>query len=185
MFAWAIVMQPGCAIDVRTCEGAKGKMYRTEFRKLGNFVFGGSAAIITNISLIVGLGSAGSGKRAILGGLLTIAIADNISDSLGIHMYKESEGVGTKLSLLATTLNFCSRLLVSLSFVSLVLLLPVSQAIPASIAWGLLILVFFSYLINRSRRQHSILEIVKHLLVAVVVIALSRFVGTTIAEHFR
>ena len=160
-------------------------MVSSEFRELGNYVFGSTAAIVTNISLIVGLGSAGAGKKAILGGLLTIAIADNISDSLGIHMYEETEGRGARLSLLTTTLNFSARLLVSLSFIALVMMLSISQAGVAAIIWGLSLLILLSYLINRSRNQHSVLEIVKHLLIAVIAILLSRCAGKMIAQHFQ
>jgi hypothetical protein len=95
---------------------------RSEFTKLENYILGSSAAVITNVGLIVGLGSARAGKGPILGGLLTFALADNISDSLGIRLYKESEGCGERLSRLATALNFLSRLLVSFSFVAIVLM---------------------------------------------------------------
>jgi len=156
----------------------------SEFKKLDNYILGSSAAIITNASLIVGLGSTGAGKGPILGGLLTIALADNISDSLGIHLYKESEGCGVRLSALATGLNFLSRLLVSLSFVAVVLILPLSQAILVGIVWALLLLIFISYLITKSDHENSISEIIKHVLVAVFVIVLSRCVGSLIASYF-
>lgn len=156
---------------------------RSEFTNLRNYIFGSTAAIITNVSLIVGLGSAQTGKGPIIGGLLTIAIADNISDSLGIHMYKEAEGHGTKLSLLATALNFVARLLVSLSFVAIVLGLPGPQAMAISVVWGLTLLTFISYLITRKRCQNPVLEIIKHLVVAVVVIVLSRYAGRFVSEH--
>jgi VIT1/CCC1 family predicted Fe2+/Mn2+ transporter len=156
----------------------------SEFRKLSNYIFGSAAAIITNVSLIVGLGSAEAGKGPIIGALLTIAIADNISDSLGIHLYKESEGYGGSLPLLATVLSFTARLLVSLSFIAVVLALPIHMAIPIAIVWGLLLLTVLSYLINRSRNQNSVMEIARHLFVALIVIWLSRYAGDLIAKHF-
>jgi vacuolar iron transporter family protein len=156
----------------------------SEFKKLSNYVFGSAAAIITNVSLIVGLGSAQAGKGPIIGALLTIAIADNISDSLGIHLYKESEGYEGTMSLLATAVSFTARLVVSLSFIAVVLALPISTAIPVATAWGLLLLTILSYLINRSRNQSSIMEIAKHLFVALIVIWLSRYAGDLIAKHF-
>ncbi|HTX19560.1 MAG TPA: hypothetical protein VMG34_12970 [Bacteroidota bacterium] len=155
-----------------------------EYRKLENYIFGSSAAIITNVSLIVGLGSAGAGKGPILGGLLTMAVADNISDSLGIHLYKESEGFGESLSSLATVLNFLSRLFVSLSFIAIVLACSVHQSILAGIVWAILLLNIVSYLLTRANGNNSALEIIKHVSVAVVVIALSRWLGCIIADHF-
>ena len=156
--------------------------YSSEFTKLENYILGSSAAIITNVSLIVGLGSGQAGKGPILGGLLTVALADNISDSLGIHWYKESEGCGERLSALATALNFLSRLLISFSFIAIVLLFPTPQAIFVGIVWALLLLNLVSYLIARSNHESSALEIIKHVLLAVIVIVLSRCVGYLIAH---
>ena len=102
-----------------------------------------------------------------------------------MHLYKEAEGYAERLSLLSTVLSFVSRLLVSLSFIAIVLMFSISQAIPIAIVWGLLLLTLISYLINRSRGQQSILEIFKHLFVAVTVIVLSRYVGYLIAKHFK
>jgi hypothetical protein len=160
------------------------RVYSSEFTKLENYILGSSAAVITNVSLIVGLGSARAGKGPILGGLLTFALADNISDSLGIHLYKESEGCGERLSSLATVLNFLSRLLVSFTFVAIVLIFPISQAIIVGIVWALLLLNLISYLITRSNHENSILEIIKHVLIAVIVIVLSWCVGHLIADYF-
>ena len=79
---------------------------RSEFANPTNYIFGSSAAIITEVSLIVGLGAVRASKGAILGGLLTIALADNISDSLGIDLYKESEGCGQKTVLSCDIIEF-------------------------------------------------------------------------------
>ena len=169
----------------RKGDDAQRPSRRSEFTNLRNYIFGSSAAIITDISLIVGLGSARTGKEPILAGLLTIAVADNISDSLGIHMYKESEGYGHKLSLFSTLLNFLSRLLISCTFIAIVLVLPMAHAIVAGLVWGLLLIVLISYLISRSNREKPLKEIAIHLLVAVVVIALSLYLGHAIATYFH
>ena len=159
-------------------------MLKAELTNPQNYIFGSTAAIITNICLIVGLETARSGKGPILGGLLTIALADNISDSLGIHMYKETEGAKSRLSVLATVLNFTARLLISFSFVAIVLLCSAGQSIPAAISWGLVLIAIGSYWIARRNKENVILETVKHMLVAVVVIILSHWVGHLIAAHF-
>jgi VIT1/CCC1 family predicted Fe2+/Mn2+ transporter len=156
----------------------------SEFKNPKYYIFGSAAAIITNTSLIVGLGSARAGKGPILGSLLTIALADNISDTLGMHLYKETERGGERLSVFPTALNFFSRLLVSSSFIAIVLVFSISQAIPVATVWGLLLLTLLSYIITKSNNANSMPEIAKHVLVAVVVIVLSRWVGHLIAEHF-
>jgi len=159
-------------------------MDTSALKNLKNYVFGSTAAILTNVSLIVGLGSARAGRGPILGSLLTIAVADNISDSLGIHLYNEAERCEKKFTVLATALNFASRLLVSLSFVAIVLIFSIARAIPVAIVWGLLLLTLLSYIITKSNQENSLREIAKHVLVAVIVIALSRVVGTLIVERF-
>jgi VIT1/CCC1 family predicted Fe2+/Mn2+ transporter len=158
---------------------------RSEFTTLRNYIFGSSAAIITDVSLIVGLGSARAGKGPLLAGLLTIAVADNVSDSLGIHLYKESEGYSERLSLLSTTLNFLSRLLISCTFIAIVLVLPMAHAIIVGLVWGLLLIVFISYLISRGNKDNPVREMVVHVFTAVIVIVLSRYLGHVIAVYFH
>jgi hypothetical protein len=157
---------------------------RTELGNLENYIFGSTAAIITNVSLIAGLGSAQAGRIAVLGGILTIAVADNISDSLGIHMYKETEGCGERFSFLATVLNFMARLFISLSFIAIVLGFSAAQAWIVAMGWGLILLILLSYLIARRNRENAWLEISKHVAVAICVIAASRYIGYLIAKFF-
>jgi len=53
--------------------------------------FGLTSGIITTLGLIVGLHSGTHSKLAVIGGILTIAMADALSDALGIHVSEESE----------------------------------------------------------------------------------------------
>lgn len=62
------------------------------------FLFGSAAAIITNLGIIAGLFSSHNARGNIIGSILVIAIADNISDTLGIHIYQEAEGLESKRS---------------------------------------------------------------------------------------
>ena len=55
------------------------------------FSFGGTSAVVTSMGLIIGLGAAGAGKATIVSGLLIVGFADNMTDSLSIHMYQEAE----------------------------------------------------------------------------------------------
>ncbi|MCK5112976.1 MAG: hypothetical protein KAQ84_05480, partial [Thermoplasmatales archaeon] len=56
------------------------------------FSFGLTSGIITTLGLIVGLHSGTHSRIVIIGGIITIAIADAFSDSVGIHISEESEG---------------------------------------------------------------------------------------------
>ena len=56
---------------------------------LTRFSFGTTSAIVTSLAFVVGL--SGSSKAAIVVSLLVFAVADNVSDSLGLHIFQESE----------------------------------------------------------------------------------------------
>ena len=141
------------------------------------FSFGSTSAIITNLALMAGLHSAANAKISIIGGILLIALVDNISDSLGIHIYQESEKIESREVWTSAILNFISRIFVSLSFMALILILPLNAAIISSIVWGLLLLAAISYAIAKNGAVNSYLAILTHVLIAVVVILLSSFVG--------
>ncbi len=53
--------------------------------------FGVTSGTITTLGLMVGLNSGTQSQIAVIGGILTIAIADTFSDSLGIHVSKKFE----------------------------------------------------------------------------------------------
>ena len=118
-----------------------------------------------------------------MSGLLIIAVADNISDSLSIHIYQESENLEARVALRATLTNFAARFLVVLSFVGIVITFPGRAAQAVATAWGMLLLGGLIYFLSRLRQVRPWREITKHLLVAVVVVAVSRVLGGWIAAH--
>src|SRR5512136_2176725 len=106
--------------------------------KIGNVSFGGTAAIVTSVALIFGLDAATATKSTIVSGLLIVALADNLTDALSMHIYQESERqLPTREAFVATVSNFVARLLLSMTFVLLVVVLPTAAAVVASAAWGL------------------------------------------------
>lgn len=149
-------------------------------REMTRFAFGATAAIMTSMALIVGLGSANAGRSGVIGSLLVIAVADNLSDTLGIHIYEESRSGGTT-AVRTSVSNYVTRLIVALSFVGLVLALPLDAARWASIVWGVALLSVLSYLIAKGRGAKPPREIATHLLVAAVVVLLSHALGRLIA----
>lgn len=148
------------------------------------FSFGSTSAIITNLALMAGLHSEPNARISIIGGILVIALADNVSDSFGIHIYQESEDIEAHEVWASTILNFISRVLVSLSFVALILLLPFNAAIISSIVWGLLLLAVLSYMIAKNGSGNPYLSILTHVLIAVAVIFLSNLVGDLLIGRF-
>lgn len=147
------------------------------------FSFGGTAAVVTSMALIIGLAAASASKAAIVSGLLIVAIADNLSDSLSIHLYQESESLEPRAAFRSTLTNFATRLLVSLVFILIVLALPHRATIPAAIAWGVGLLVALSFLIARQRGLGPASEAVKHVAAAAAIIAISRTIGAWIPAH--
>ena len=121
------------------------------------------------------------GKAAIAGSLLILALADNLTDSLGLHIYQESERPPPREAFVTTVANFLTRLLLAFSFVALVLILPSPRVIYVSIVWGLSLLAGLSFVMARLRKVSAVLEIAKHCAVALAVIALSQLIGLAIA----
>ena len=148
------------------------------------FSFGSTSAIITNLALMAGLHSEANAKISIIGGILVVALADNISDSFGIHIYQESERIETREVWTSTIMNFLSRFIISLSFVALIVLLPLNTAICASLFWGLGLLAMISYIIAKNEASNPYLSILTHLLIAVGVIFLSNLVGDLLVSRF-
>ena len=140
--------------------------------------FGLTSGVITTLGLMVGLNSGTHSKLVVLGGILTIAIADAFSDALGIHISEESKNIHTEKQIwVATISTFLSKLLFALTFVIPVVLFELSTAILVSIVWGLGILAILSYKIARSQGTKPWRVVSEHLLIAIVVITVTHFVG--------
>ncbi len=66
--------------------------------------FGLTSGVLTTLGLIVGLHAGTHSTAVIVGGIITISIADALSDALGIHVHEESENVHTADQIWAATL---------------------------------------------------------------------------------
>jgi len=131
------------------------------------FSFGGTSAIVTSMGLVIGLGAAKAETSTIVSGLLIVGLADNMTDSLSIHMYQEAEKLEGRAAFRTILTNFVARVLVAVSFAIIVLALPESYAGIVALAWGV----------------SPVPEVSKHLGVAVLVIAASRLIGSWITHH--
>lgn len=133
--------------------------------------FGVTSGIITTLGLMVGLYSGTHSSLVIIGGVLTIAIADTFADSLGMHVAKETiNEYSTKEVWEATISTFITKFLVAMSFVIPLLLFRLSIAILVSIIWGILLLSTFSFYVARTRKEKELPIVIKHLSIAIVVI---------------
>ncbi len=139
--------------------------------------YGGTAAVVTSMALVNGLVAADTTKPVIASALLIAALADNLSDSLSIHIYQESEQLNKKDTFAGTLTNFLARFLCGVSFVLLVWIFPLPHVAIAALVWGAALLATLTYLVAREREVQPIPEVVKHLLIAAIVITVSMVIG--------
>jgi VIT1/CCC1 family predicted Fe2+/Mn2+ transporter len=133
--------------------------------------FGLTSGIITTLGLMVGLHSGTNSKLAVIGGILTIAIADAFSDALGIHISEESEAQHTEKEIWESTIStFLSKLLFALVFIIPVLLFELSTAIIISVIFGILMLSILSFNLAKEQKVRPWEVIFEHLTVALLVI---------------
>ena len=150
---------------------------------VNKYSIGATAAIITSMGLIAGLTQGANAKISIVTGLLIIAIADNISDSFSIHIYKEAEGA-TKQEINSSTFgNFTIRLFLALTFVFIVLFFSPFSALIISSVYGLILLAILSFLISKHKDTNPLGEMIWHLLIALLVVAGSKLLGYVILHQ--
>lgn len=153
--------------------------------KINRISFGGTAAIVTSMALITGLNAVNAGKPTIVSALLIAAIADNLTDSLSVHIYQESERLERREAFVGTLSNFITRFTVCLSFVLIVMQWQGRAAAVAGIVWGMSLLAALTFVIARERKTGVVSEIAKHLVVASMVLFVSQAVGHWICRCVR
>ncbi len=149
------------------------------------FSFGLTSGVITTLGLMVGLHSGTHSELVVLGGILTIAIADAFSDALGIHISEEAENIHTEREIWESTIStFVAKFVIALSFVIPILLFQLSTAIIISISWGLFLLTVFNIYLARAQKAKTWKAVAEHLIIALVVIGITHFVGDLISKIF-
>ncbi len=140
--------------------------------------FGLTSAVITTLGLIVGLHSGTHSKIVILGGILTIAIADSFSDALGIHVSEESNARRNQKQIWESTFaTLVSKLLITLTFVIPVLAFGLTTAVIVSIIWGLALVTGFSFYIAKQQKNKIWTVAAEHFAITVLVIIATHYVG--------
>lgn len=150
------------------------------------FCFGLTSGIITTLGLMVGLNSSTHSKLVVIGGILTIAIADSLSDSLGIHISEESENKHTAKEIWESTLStfFCKFIIASSFIVPVLLCKELRTAVIISVIWGLLLLSVLSFFLSKEQKAKSWRVVSEHLIIAIVVIVAAHYVGYWIGLTF-
>jgi VIT1/CCC1 family predicted Fe2+/Mn2+ transporter len=147
--------------------------------------FGLTSGTITTLGLMVGLHSGTHSRLVVIGGILTIAIADAFSDALGIHMSEEAENKHTDREIWESTIcTFISKFFFALTFMIPVFLFQLETAIVVSVAWGLCILGLVSWSVAKEQRTKPWKVVVEHLSIAGAVIVITHYVGDWISSTF-
>ena len=162
----------------------RGLFIKMDHRKSG-IGFGLTSSIITTIGLMVGLSSATNLRIAVIGGVITIAIVDSLSDAFAMHISEESKGGESARDIWASTFStFGAKFFFAIIFIVPVLLLSLQTAIIVSIAMGLLLITVFSVWIAQSQNENPAKVVAEHLFIAIVVLVLAYFAGAWIASVF-
>jgi VIT1/CCC1 family predicted Fe2+/Mn2+ transporter len=147
--------------------------------------FGATSGVITTIGLIVGLHAGTRSLIAVIGGILVVAVADAMSDALGIHLAEEANpGASHRRIWTATIATFLTKLTVALTFAVPLVLLPLAIAVPVAVLWGLLVITLLSYYLARSQKVAVLPVIAEHVLITIVVVVIAHFIGVWVQSVF-
>jgi len=142
------------------------------------FSFGLTSGIITTLGLIIGLHAGTESNIVIIGGILVIVIADAMADALGIHISEEAENKHSEKEIWESTIaTFVSKLVFALTFIIPILFLQLTTAIIVSVIWGLSLITLLSYYIAKQKNIKPYHAILKHLIIAIIVIIITHYIG--------
>lgn len=152
--------------------------------KIG-FSFGLPSGIVTTLGLMVGLNSTTHSQFVVIGGILTIAIADSLSDAMGMHFAQESEShLSHKDVWKATLFTFLAKFIFSFIFIFPILLFELNTAIIICVMIGMYLIFLTSLIIARERKDNPWIVIGTHLILTFIVILIAQFVGILISNTF-
>ncbi|MBN1792662.1 hypothetical protein JW826_03180 [Candidatus Woesearchaeota archaeon] len=146
--------------------------------------FGLTSGTITTLGLMVGLSSASHSASIVIGGVLTLALADSFSDALGIHISAESRKESSRSVWEATIATFLTKIIYTCTYLIPVLLFQLPLGIYVGVAWGLVVITTLSFLIAKAQKESAWRVIGEHLFITIVVILLSNYIGGWIADVF-
>jgi VIT1/CCC1 family predicted Fe2+/Mn2+ transporter len=148
--------------------------------------FGMVSGVLTTLGLLIGLGVSTQSKTAVIGGILTIAIADALSDAFGVHLSQEASGdSSTKHVWEATISTFLSKFIFALTFLIPVYFLNIKYAIVVSSLWGLFLISLLSILISKGMdKKERVGVVLEHFVLFLLVVLSSYFIGVLIDRLF-
>ena len=147
--------------------------------------FGLTSGSITTLGLIVGLYSGTHSRLAVIGGVLTIALADACADAVGIHVSEEFKNNHSVRDVWeATIFTFACKFIVALSYLIPLFIFSLRTAVGICIVWGLVILTVFSIYIAMEQKKSPLKAVVEHLSIAIFVVVASHYLQGWISRTF-
>ena len=160
------------------------EFFRNDGARTGLF-FGATSGVITTIGLIAGLHAGTNSVTAVLGGIFVIAVADALSDALGIHLAEESDPNATQRHIWAATITtFLTKFLFAITFAVPVLLLPLRPAVIASVVWGIAVIAVLSLFIAKAQKSSPLAIVGEHVGIAILVVVVSHYIGAWVNHAF-
>jgi len=148
--------------------------------------FGLTSGVITTLGLIVGLHAGTHSRLAVIGGVITIAIADALSDALGIHIAEETRDGRTGQHIWGATIaTFVSKFLMAATFLVPFLLLSLGTAVVVCVIWGMAVVTLVSDRLAVARGEGRLFTIGEHLLISVAVVVITHYVGIWVSARFH
>lgn len=160
------------------------RILRNKGARTGVF-FGATSGVITTVGLIAGLNAGTNSLVAVLGGILVVAVADAMSDAMGIHLAQEADPDSTNDHIWAATFwTFSTKLVVALTFAVPLLLLPLQMAVAVSVGWGFLVITVLSAYLATVQNARVLHVVTEHLAIAIIVVGASHFIGVWVNNAF-
>ena len=160
------------------------RILRNKGARTGVF-FGATSGVITTVGLIAGLNAGTNSLVAVLGGILVVAVADAMSDAMGIHLAQEADPDSTNDHIWAATFwTFSTKLVVALTFAVPLLLLPLQTAVAVSVGWGFLVITVLSAYLAKVQNARVLHVVTEHLAIAIIVVGASHFIGVWVNNAF-
>jgi vacuolar iron transporter family protein len=161
-------------------------MPHKEFAKLDDSIkagisFGITSGVITTLGLIIGLYTGTHQQLVVIGGVMTIAVADSLSDAFGMHLSQESrKGTSEKDVWKATVSTLITKFFFSSSFLIPLFLLEGGLAVAVSVLWGTVLIIVLSYVIAKQEHERTTNVIIHHLGMMIAVMIAAYAVGTIV-----
>lgn len=146
--------------------------------EVGGISFGLTSGVITTLGMIVGINAATESKLAVVASIFAIAVADSLSDALGIHLSEESRlDESDKPIWIISIYTFFAKFLVTLLFILPFLIFNNNSAVVYSVIFGLLLVSLLSIFVARRSKKSIFQSVFEHVGLAIIVIIASYYVG--------